>query len=243
MASSLKAGARPCRKIWFLYFIFFSIWICSYVSVCICLFVFVCLYLRSIFSAQQMIKLERWRRCACPPDYLYGKSFFRSSARASTKVFIPASSKRWLGVGELVRPSVMVCDGLWWTHQTEKPESNFLIFSLLQSLPTFSTNQTPWLHSQKAGYAAGGEHIKYVVFSDNLKWSAAEIHFPSWFLWRTRHIKLCRFCILTERGQFKNSFSWGENGRKVKWRKVWDDLEQIKKVAVWVKSVIYLKLI
>ena len=136
MASSLKAGARPCRKIWFLYFIFFSIWICSYVSVCICLFVFV-LYLRSIFSAQQMIKLERWRRCACPPDYLYGKSFFRSSARASTKVFIPASSKRWLGwvswSGRLWW-SVMDCDG----HIKRKNRSQTFLFSVSCSLSPHS---------------------------------------------------------------------------------------------------------
>ena len=216
------------------------IYVCLYLC-CICLFVFVCLCLGSIFSAQQMIKPERWRRLW----YLDAirKVLFQIFSSCIHKSFYSSIVKKVAWVGELVRPSVMVCDGLWWTHQTEKPESNFLIFSLLQSLPTFSTNQTPWLHSQKAGHAAGGEHIKYVVFSDNLKWSAAEIHFPSWFLWRTRHIKLCRFCILTERGQFKNSFSWGENGRKVKWRKVWDDLEQIKKVAVWVKSVIYLKLI
>ena len=82
--------------------------------------------------------------------------------------------------------------GLWWTHQTEKPESNFLIFSLLQSLSTFSTNQTPWLHSQKVGHAGGGEHIKQLVLSDELFGGPDSLKFDLEEKWTVR------ICILTE---------------------------------------------
>ena len=111
MASSLKAGARPCHKIWFLYLIFFYldmfIYVCLYLC-CICLFVFVCLCLGSIFSAQQMIKPERWRRLW----YLDAirKVLFQIFSSCIHKSFYSSIVKK-VAWGGWAGPAV--CDGLW----------------------------------------------------------------------------------------------------------------------------------